>query len=288
MQLSDKQYQLLVFGVAIAGMLLVTRMRYCGDFNLPGKPGKPIVKVKSARAVTKSITLSSGAYRAYIAQDAKTFGIPKPRLAQMTAVFPYHADRERRVLAPGDSTDVLGMRLTLSVEKLAGSSYRHMFLTIENLGHTPLAYRIQTRPSSGKSACSRMHQVAHNSLALGAGGKIHRAECVYRKGRTLEVQIVETIELPELGYLYLSSMDAQNFALDPRTAKGHQPPVRAMSCRIQQAASLRNAIDSGAVTWRNQAEFYARHRCKSYPFPVTYQAFQEDGEQTLPVGASDP
>jgi hypothetical protein len=191
------------------------------------------------------------------------------------------------VLAPGESTDVLGMKLTLSVENVKGSSSKHMVLEIENLGHKALAYRVQTRPNSGSGACGRMRQIRHNALALAPGAKLKRSECLYRKDRTLEISLVETIELPELGYLYLSSMDARNFALEERTVGLHLVPLDAMACRVPQAGTLRNAILSGKVTWRDQADFYARHRCQTYSFPATYKAFQVDGEQSLPVGRGD-
>ncbi len=287
MQLSNKQYTAVVFGVAIIAMMLVTRLRYCGDFALPDKPSKPVAAVASGQDVSKRIGLSSEAYRTYLQRDAASFGIPSVTEQQMAAVFPYQVDQEHHVLSPGESIEVLGMKLTHSVETVKGSSSKQMMLTIENLGHKALAYRVQTRPSSGEGACASTRQVRHNALAIPAGGTLKRAECVYRKGRTLEITQVEVIELPELGFLYLSSMDPRNFALAERTVGMHVVPLDRMSCRVPQAGTLRKAILDGRVRWRDQADFYARHRCQTYSLPATYKAFQEDGEHSLPFGGGD-
>ena len=287
MNVSNKQYTVVVFCVAFAAMALVTRARYCGEFELPGKPAKPEAIVANAQEVSDRIGLSSGAYRDYLAKDAEAFGVPAIGERQMSMVFPYQVDNNPRSLAPGESVELLGMKLTLSVEKVRGSSSKQMMLSIENLGHKPVAYRVQTRPSSGTGACARTRQVRHNALAIPASGAVKRAECTYRRKRTLEITGVETIELPELGFHYLSSMDARNFALDQRTSALHAGPLDVMSCRIHQAATLRNAIDGGKIAWRDQADFYARHRCQTYAFPLSYKAFQEDGEHSLPVGGSD-
>lgn len=287
MNLSDKQYTIAVFCVAFAAMGIVTQVRYCGDFDLPKKPAKPEVVVTNAKEVSDRVSLSSEAYRGFLETDAKTFGTPPTSERQMSMVFPYRSNDERHSLAPGDSVEVLGLKLTLGVERTKGSSSKQMMLTIENLGHQPLAYRVQSRPSSGKGACAKTRQVQHNALAIAASGTVKRAECVYRSGRTLEITGVETIALPELAFHYLSSMDARNFAMDAGVAGAHMPPSDAMKCRVPQAATLRNAIDSGKIAWRDQAEFYARHRCLTYSFSPSFKAFQQDGEVTLPAGGGD-
>jgi hypothetical protein len=287
MQVSNKQYTAIVIGLTVVAMMLVTRLRYCGAFALPEKPGKPVATVSNAQDVSDRIELSNDAYRTYLKRDTETFGIPAVVEQQMTAVFPHQEDRQAHVLAPGDFVEVLGMKLTLTVEKVSGSSTNQMMLAIENLGHKPLAYRVQTRLSSGEGACTRARQVRHNALAVPASGTVKRTECIYRKDRTLEITAVETIELPELGFLYLSSMDARNFALAERTVGMHVVPLDAMACRVPQAATLRKAILAGNVSWRDQADFYARHRCQTYSMPVTYKAFQEDGEHSLPFGGGD-
>ncbi len=292
MQTSNQQFHAILFGLAVIGVGVVTYLRYFGGFDLPAKPPKPATTARSIGAISKSIELSTEVYERYLGKDTKTFGIPLVGRRQMAAVFPYavfphKGVSEAHTLAPGQSTKILGMQLRLSVERLGQEAREHLVLGIENLGHKPLAYRIETRPSSGTAACSRMRQLPHNGLALAPGVTIKRAECGYRQGRTLEIVLVETIELPELGYFYLSLMSPANFGLDMRTSALHKMP-RGMACQVLQPSSLRNAIAEDRVQWRDLVDFHSRHRCQTYSFPPDYKAFQEDGEHSLPVGESDP
>jgi hypothetical protein len=47
--------------------------------------------------------------------------------------------------------------------------------------------------------------------------------------------------------------------------------------------AVREQLDRAEIGWRDLVDFYARHRCETYQFPVTYRAFKADGEQKLPV-----
>ena len=288
MQLAENHYRLAVLGACALAMLLLGRMRFCGDFDLPGKPPTPEVNVLDAKKVSASIKRSSEAYKSFLEQDTTTFGIPMVRERVMRAVFPYQADRERRVLKPGETATVLGMSMTLSVEKVRGSKRKHMILSIENKAHKPVAYRVQTRPSSGARSCKRMKHMAHNAVALPAGGRIERSECVYRKGWNLEIVEVETVTLPRLAYLYLSSMPPDGFGLDTRTSRQHLAPKNSMSCRVPSSSTMMNAIKKGTISWHDLVDFYARHRCKTYKFPYSYEAFRKNDSRTLPVTEEDP
>ena len=288
MQTSNQQFRTILVGLAVIGVCVVTYLRYFGGFDLPAKPPKPATQ--RIGTMPKSIELSAEVYERYLGKDTKSFGIPPVTRGQMAAVFPYAVfplgENKAHTLAPGQSTKVLGMRLSLSVERLGQEAREHLVLGIENLGHKPLAYRIVTRPSSGTAACSRMRQLPHNGLALAPGITIKRAECGYRQGRTLEIVSVETVELPELGYFYLSLMNPANFGLDIRTSSLHKMP-RGMACQVLQPSSLRNAIATNRVHWHDLVDFHSRHRCQTYAFPPDYKAFQEDGEHSLPVGEND-
>ncbi len=287
MQISKQQHGAIVFGLALICVVVVTYLRYFGDFDLPPKPPKPATSSESAAVVSERIELSTAVYESYLGKDTKTFGIPQVQIEQMAAVFPYREASKAQTLASGQSTTVHGIQLSLSLEKVGEETREHMVLSIENLGHQPLAYRIVTRPSSGKAACSNMRQLPHNGLALAAGATIKRTECGYREGRTLEIISVETIVLPELGYFYLSLMSPANFGLDMRTSSHHKTARAGMACQTLQSSSLRNAIAEGQVRWRDLVDFHSRHRCQTYAFPPNYKAFQVDGEHSLPVGGND-
>ena len=71
--------------------------------------------------------------------------------------------------------------------------------------------------------------------------------------------------------------------LDARSALAHEATGGA--CKIVAWPALISAVESGAIRFRDLADFYARHRCMSYKFPMDYKYFERDGERTLPAGA---
>jgi hypothetical protein len=287
MQIAENHFRIAVLGGAALLMLLLGTMRFCGEFSLPGKPPAPAVSAEKAASIAETIKLSSAGYDSYLKEDVASFGLRQVLAREMSTVFPYRADQERHVMEAGDTIDVLDLTLTLAVEKVKGSKRDHMILTIENKSHMSLAYRVQTNPSSGKRSCKRMAYLPHNALALPPGGKAIRAECVHRSGWNLEITEVETVQLPELGFHYVSALAPDGVGLEPRTSRRHKSPHKQMSCPAPTSAALRNAIASGDVAWRDLIDFFARHRCKTYKFPRAYQAFRKDGQITLPVKESD-
>lgn len=287
MQIAENHFRIAVLGGAAVLMLLLGTMRFCGEFSLPGKPPVPAVSASKASSIAETIKLSSASYDNYLKEDVASFGLRQVSAHEMSTVFPYRADAERHVMEVGDTIDVLDLSLTLTVGKVSGSKRNHMILTIENKSHMSLAYRVQTKPSSGTASCKRMAHLSHNALALPPGGKSSRAECVYRSGWNLEVTGIETVQVPELGFHYVSSLAPEGVGLDARTAKRHKAPHNQMSCSGPTSATLRKAIASGAISWRDQIDFFARHRCKTYKFPRAYKAFRKDGQITLPVKESD-
>ena len=105
---------------------------------------------------------------------------------------------------------------------------------------------------------------------------------------TVDFSKVETVSLPELGFHYLSSLTPDVLGLDERNSRLHKRSSDAMPCELLQSTSMRNAVQSGEIHWKDQVDFYARHRCLTYSLPRTYKAFQRDGEQNLPVSNEDP
>lgn len=287
MEIAENHFRMAVLGGAALLMLLLGTMRFCGDFELPGKPPAPSVSVAQASSISASIKLSSAGYDSYLKEDVASFGLRPVLAREMSSVFRYRADQERHMMEVGDTIEILDLTITLSVKKIKGSRRDHMILSIENKSHMSLAYRVQTKPSPGSRVCKRMVHLTHNAVALPPKGKVRRAECVYRSGWSLEITEIETVEVPELGFHYLSSLAPEGIGLDKRTAKRHKAPHNQMSCPPPNSAPLRHAIASGAITWRDQVDFFARHRCKSYKFPRAYRAFRKDAELSLPVGEGD-
>jgi hypothetical protein len=201
----------------------------------------------------------------------------------MSHVFPYQRDGQRRTLSPGNAPiEALGLRLTLSAEPVPGSPFGEMVLQIDNLRDVPVAYRVQTKPSSGTQACHAKRALPQNAIALAPRATVRRTECVHREGWVIEVQSIETMELPPLAYFYVSAVPPNQIGLEERTARGHLPPQGA-ACSTVHSASIERARERGEIGWRDMVDFYGRHRCRTYIYPPKYKAFKGDGEISLPA-----
>jgi hypothetical protein len=47
--------------------------------------------------------------------------------------------------------------------------------------------------------------------------------------------------------------------------------------------AVRSGLERGEIGWRDLIDFYARHRCQTYQFPLLYRAFKIDGERPVPA-----
>jgi len=73
--------------------------------------------------------------------------------------------------------------------------------------------------------------------------------------------------------------------IDPRVARGHRPATT-QRCTSAVSQAGRSGLERGEIGWRDLVDFYARHRCQTYQFPLTYRAFNRDNERTVPAGSS--
>jgi hypothetical protein len=46
---------------------------------------------------------------------------------------------------------------------------------------------------------------------------------------------------------------------------------------------VRSGLENGRIGWRDLVDFYARHRCQTYEFPIAYRALKSDGERPIPA-----
>ena len=98
---------------------------------------------------------------------------------------------------------------------------------------------------------------------------------------TIVVSKVETMELLPLQSWYLDQVPPEVLGVEPRVAAGHRGAKSA--CSTVVPALVRSLEERGEITWRDLADFYARHRCQTYQFPSSYRAFKNDGERGLPA-----
>ncbi len=286
--LSETQFRIAVaVGAAMLAGLMI-KVRFCYDPSLPAAPPPPRFSVEDASDVSRRVGQSSDLYANYLRSDSLAQGIQPPTtLDQMSAVFPYQIDNQRRTLsAGGEPITVAGLRLRLTAQRIADERGQQMVLEIENTSQEPLAYRVQTRPSKGTKPCHGKQDMLHNAIVIAPGTSVMRVECLYRDGWELEIDSVETIQLPELAAIYVSWMSPTELGIDARTSRGHRPTGMAKQCDRHHAASIQRSLERGEITWRDLIDFYARHRCTTYSFVSDYKAFTRNKERALPATAT--
>lgn len=273
-------------GGAVAICLGIASVAMCGDVALPPKPPAPTMS-GSAQDVLKNASATRASWRAGIERDAAIVGVTAPGDDVMAKKLLHRVDDEARVIAPGEgSIDAAGLRLTASTEREEGRPRQALLLTIENKTDSDLAYHVVSTPRPGGAACNDRLLLAHNAIVVPKGGTVTRSECIYRSGMSLAIERVETVALPPLSSVYVSRLPPTAVGADARLARGHRPelPSGMSVCTTVASQTVRADIESGATTWRDLVDFYARHSCDNYQFPEGYRAFDKDGAQALPVG----
>ena len=227
------------------------------------------------------------AYESVIQQDAKRFGIAPVTVEEMARKWSHRVDSTPYTLRPKRGSSIVesaGLKLQVLTKKARVSGRKQLVLRIENLSQEHLAYRIDTGQGRGTRICRGRQVLAHNATAIAPGEVILRNECVYaRNWKSLEIHRVETMTLNRLGYHYVSGLRPRSIGLDKRATRGHTPGERIRLCDMNKSAAFDRAFRQKEVQWADIIDFFSRHSCHDYRFPLTYRAFASDGEKPLPV-----
>ncbi len=258
----------------VAGITLV---RFCGEVSLPPKPA-PVGPTGSSRQLLQKGTASPAVYQDYLSKDAAAAGVRTPSLDEMSRKLVYRVDEGRHVLEVGQpAIEIAGLKLRVD------RSGESMVLQIDNTTMSDLGYAVTTTVTPNISGCSSTRVLPFNAMVLTKGGSETRVECIYREGVSLAVTRVETVEVAPLSAWYLSLVPPMMVGIDERVARGHRAPESADKCSPVLSQAVRSGLESGEIGWRDLVDFYARHRCSTYRFPMSYRAFRSDGEHALPA-----
>jgi hypothetical protein len=248
------------------------------SLTLPAKPPPPPEPTGTSSQLLTRTTASPAAYHDFLVRDAAAAGAPVPTIEELSRVLPYRVDAERHVLEVGEpSIELAGVRLrALHVtEGLA--------LEIANATGADVAYNVVTATipavRCGGSA------LAFNAMTIARGQQETRVECSWRAGIALAVTRVETIELSPLSAWYVDHVPPQVVGVEPRVGRGHRTP-EGPRCASMQPQAVRSGLERGEIGWRDLVDFYARHRCQTYQFSLTYRAFKKDGERAIPAASA--
>jgi hypothetical protein len=258
--------------------------------SLPPLPVKP---APADPSLVRNADYTPGMFAAYLAKDAESFGIDRPDLSRLAEPLAYELVQPRQALAPGEAPfESRTLRISARVENLRADTTRgsyqadHVILSIENRTDRFLAYRVVTSPGLENASCMIKHDLEHNAIALKPREKVERTECIYKSGQKPVLESAESLAIPEISYYYASRLYPPHIGLDQRTSRGHKAPV-GEACTYIPEQAIRLGMQKGTVAWRDVLDFYSRHRCDTYLFPVGYRAFERAGERTLPVSPRD-
>ncbi len=280
--MTDQQFRLATLVGAFALVVLIGYVRFCGSVSLPAKPPPPTGPSGTQTQLLAQSTASPAVYKTYLDSDAAAAGVAAPTPELMAKKLAYRVDEARHVLELGKPPiESAGLRIRL---ERAGDS---IVTVIENKLDSAVAYQVVSSPSGGvsSSACSKAAPLPFNATVIAKGASERRTECVYRDGMAIIVTKIETIEVGPLSAWYLSQVPPSVMGIEQRLARGHQAAQGSEPCSPVVSQVVRTGLERGEIGWRDLADFYARHRCQTYPFPPSYRAFKSDGEYALPVAS---
>ena len=275
--ISDTQFRI---GVGVAGIALVAgiaALRFCGSVALPPKPPPPAsTRGTSSELLTRS-SASPTVYLDFIARDAAEAGVRAPTIEELSRKLPDRVDTARHVLEVGQpAIEVAGVRLR-AIRVTEG-----LALEITNVTGAGIAYDVETQPIPA-GRCDSAAILPFNAMTIAKDQAETRVECRWRDGIALAVTRVETLELPPLSIWYVNHLPPAIAGIEPRIARGHRPPRSTARCAFVLPQSVRSGLERGEIGWRDLVDFYARHRCETYHFPLGYRAFSANGERRIPA-----
>lgn len=279
--ISDGQFRIAVVAGGVLLAVGISAVRFCGSVSLPPKPPAPAgAQGTSTQLLTKSAG-SPAVYQDFLAKDAAAAGVPTPTPDAMARKLAFRADDVRHVLEVGEpAIDAAGLRLR------AVRANDTLALEIQNTTGAELGYFVQTQPVPNMAGCEAARPLPLNVMTIGKGAKETRVECVWREGMALAVTKVETVELMPLAAHYLRNVPPALVGIEDRVARGHVRPETAEPCSAMISQAARTGLERGEIGWRDLADFYSRHRCQTYSFPLGYRAFTADGQRPLPAADS--
>ena len=269
-------------GVGIAGIALVVgigAVRFCGRVSLPPKPPPPTSPSGTSRELLGKSSASPAMFQDFVARDAAAAGVTAPTIDELSRKLPYRVDEVRHVIEVGrPALELAGVRLR-AVHATAG-----LALEIANATSADIAYMIATVPIPAGN-CNAAQVLPFNAMTIGKGRRETRIECTWRDGIALAVTRVETLEVSPLSAWYLNHVPPAIVGIDPRIVRGHSSGI-SERCTFALSQAVRSGLERGEIGWRDLVDFYARHRCQTYQFPLSYRAFNSDNERSVPAVAA--
>jgi hypothetical protein len=275
--ISDGQFRI---GVGAAGIALaagIIAVRFGGGVSLPAKPAPPSNPSGTSSELLTRSSASPAVYQDFVGRDAAAAGVYAPTIEELSRKLLYRVDEARHVIAVGQPPlEIAGVRLR------AVHLTDVLALEVTNATDSDIAYAVITAPMPA-AGCNSAAVQPFNAMTIARGHSETRVECGWRDGMALAVTRVETVEVSPLSAWYLSHVPPSVVGIPPRIARGHYAAAATERCSVAVPQAVRSGLERGEIGWRDLVDFYARHRCQTYQFPLLYRAFKSDGERAVPA-----
>jgi hypothetical protein len=275
--ISEAQFRIGVGAASIALVAGIITVRFCGSLSLPAKPAPPANPSGTSSELLTRSSASPAVYQDFVGRDAAAAGVRAPTIEELSRKLPYRVDEARHVLTVGQpALEIAGIRLR------AIHLTDVLVLEVVNATDSDIAYEVVTAPMPA-AGCNSAPVQPFNAMTIARGRSETRVECGWRDGIALAVTRVESVEVSPLSAWYLSHVPPSIVGIPPRIARGHYAPGATERCSMALPQAVRSGLERGEIEWRDLIDFYARHRCQTYQFPLLYRAFKSDGERPVPA-----
>jgi hypothetical protein len=268
-----------VIGGGILLALGIAAVRFCGSVSLPPRPERAPNEITGTSSDLLSASVTSPAmYLDLLARDAVAAGLAKPTIEEMSRKLRYRVDEGRHLLEVGQRPiEIAGLKLS------AVATGEALGLEIRNTTRSDLAYLVISTPAPDGGGCRAARPLPLNAMVIGAEQRETRVECVWSDDAAITITRVETIELSPLSAWYVAQVPPVVVGIEDRIARGHRVELTGERCTPNVPQAVKTGLENGEIGWRDLIDFYARHRCQTYQFPLSYRAFTENSAHRLPV-----
>ncbi len=163
-------------------------------------------------------------------------------------------------------------------------STTHTVAVVANVSKEPVAYFLRAT-SDRVGHCSVKGSRAHNAMALLPGEEAHVVVCAGEGGARIER--LETVTLSKLGYYYVSQLSPEAAAHEPNVINAHTPPKGVRKCTGVDTAALGSFIRREDTRWVDIVDYFSRHSCDRFTYPLGYRV-QTRTVEKLPIVTATP
>ena len=239
--------------------------------------------------MAKVATYDPGRYIEIVKADAEKYGLPEPQITELANPQKHVVELDEPVvLRAGETWKGKKMSIRASVEKVnyqqhgATVSAPHRVVTLTNNNKAAVAYKLAVG-APGTEKCKVRGSRMHNAMTLRPKETAEIVVCA-GQGR-VRVEMLETLEITELGYHYFAQLPPTAVGYDSVSAHAHRPLVKVSPCDRTDPTAILRMLGTGSSNWVDVADFFSRHSCHEYDL---FEAYRHSEEPLTRLPAAPP